>query len=89
MTELSTILASLNNKKYLFTILQCTKAWREGEIDIMYNFMDLPIETREVIESVKGKPGFVKLPYDPIYPKYMEPFLPETYRTLSDFLPVS
>ena len=73
----------------LFAVLQCTEVWRECEVDIMYNFIDLPVETRDVIESVEGKPGFVKLPYDPIYPKYIEPFLPETYRRQPNFIPVS
>ena len=58
-------------------------------MDIMYNFMNLPIETREVIESVEGKPGFVKVPYDPIYPKYIEPFLPNCYRNQPNFVPVN
>ena len=53
--------------------------WRELEIDIMYNFVDLPIETREMIQCVEGKPGFVKLPYDQIYLKYIKPFIPERY----------
>ena len=53
----------------------------------MYNFMDLPIETRDVIESVDGKPGFVKLPYEPIYPKYIDPCIPEVYRHV--VIPVS
>ena len=55
----------------------------------MYNFMDLPVETREVIECVEGKPGFVKLPYDQLYPKYIEPFLPERYTKKPGFVPVS
>ena len=53
--------------------------WRECEVDIMYNFADLPIETREFMECVEGKPGFVKLPYDQIYLKYIKPFIPENY----------
>ena len=68
-------------------MLQCTKMWREFEVDIMYNFADLPIETREMIESVEGKPGFVKLPYDQIYLKYIIPFIPKDY--ISKFATVS
>ena len=63
--------------------------WRECEVDVMYNFTDFPIEAREMIESVEGKPGFVKLPYDSIYPKYIEPFLPELYRNQPNFVEVS
>ena len=55
----------------------------------MYNFVDLPVEIKEAIESVEGKPGFVKLPYDQIYAKYIEPFLPERYVNQPDFVPVS
>ena len=55
----------------------------------MYNFMDFPIETREVIESVEGKPGFVKLPYDQIYPKYIDPFILGYHRNQLKFVPVS
>ena len=70
-------------------MLQLKKVWRACEVDITYNFSNLPIETREVIESVEGKPGVVKIPYDPIYSKYIEPFLPERYRNQPDFVPVS
>ena len=70
-------------------MFQLKDIWRECEIDIMYNFMNLPVETREVIERVEGKPGFVKLPYDQIYPKYIEPFLPKRYTNDPGFVPVS
>ena len=55
----------------------------------MYNFTNLPIETRDVIESVEGKPGFVKLPYDSIYQKYLEPFIPKLFRNQPEFIEVS
>ena len=73
-------------------MLQCKEIWRECEVDVMYNSVDLPIETRDMIESVEGKPGFVKLPYDPIYPKYIAPgLLPflEKYTNHPNFNPVS
>ena len=57
--------------------------WREFEVDIMFNFFELPTETREMIKCVEGKPGFVKLPYDQIYLKYIKPFIPEAYRSVS------
>ena len=46
------------------------KDWREAELDLMHNFVELPSDASSSVEYVDGKPGFVRFLYDPLYPKY-------------------
>ena len=46
------------------------KDWKEFELDLMHNYVELLSDASPAIESVEGKPGFVRFQYDPLYLKY-------------------
>ena len=44
--------------------------WKEFEVDLMHNCVELPSDASAAIECVDGKPGFVRFLYDSLYSKY-------------------
>ena len=46
------------------------KDWKEFELDLMHNFVEIPSDASPAIESVEGKPGFVRFLYDSLYSNY-------------------
>ena len=42
---------------------QKREAWKEIEMDVMFNMFTIPQEASHLLEAVEGRPGFSRLPY--------------------------